>query len=366
MSGWPQIEFGHTGFDAAFTRGDVYAIAPDPARTAKRPLRIALAGAGGVAQAKWIPAIRRLQAMGEPVDIVAVADPRAEVAAKAAMLAGAEPRTEVAAMLDAARPDLLLVLAADVAHGPIAEAAIARGVPCLVEKPLAPDFAAARALVQRAEAAGVLLASVANKRFSPPYAMAKALIAEGRLKSAPTVFTGKFTLGYPYVDLLAGGTVHLFDLMLWLMGPVARLHARAVSNTAGIESAVISVSFVSGAIGTIMTSAAGLSFHPWERVEVFGRNAFLIVDDQRITTLFDDETGPAKSWAPAIPNTLLFDEAFGGYAGLLDNVLDAVRGLVPLAAPARDGADAVGLIAATRLSISEDRHVDVVGEGLVA
>jgi predicted dehydrogenase len=366
MSAWPQIDFGHTGIDAAFTRGDVYAVAPDPARSVKRPLRIAIAGAGGVAQAKWIPAVRRLQTMGEPVEVVAVADPRADVAAKAAMLAGAAPHTDAAAMLDAVRPDLLLALTADAGHVPVAEAAITRGVPCLIEKPLAPDFASAAALVQHAEDAGVLLAAVANKRFSPPYAMAKALVEAGHLKSAPTVFTGKFTLGYPYVDLLAGGTVHLFDLMLWLMGPVARLHARAVTNDAGIESAVISVAFASGAVGTIMTSAAGLSFHPWERVEVFGWNAFLVVDDQRSVTLHDDETGPAKSWAPAIPNTLMFDEAFGGYAGLLDNVLDAVRGLVPLAVPGRDGANAVGLIAATRRSVSEDREVDVVREGLVA
>ncbi len=304
--------------------------------------------------------------MGEPVEIVAVADPRAEVAAKAAMLAGASPHDDAGPMLDAIRPDLLLVLTADAGHVPVAEAAIARGVPCLVEKPLAPDFASAKALVKRAEDAGVLLAAVANKRFSPPYAMAKALIDAGHLNSAPTVFTGKFTLGYPYVDLLSGGTVHLFDLMLWLMGPVARLHARAVTNDAVIASAVISVAFASGAVGTIMTSAAGLSFHPWERVEVLGRNAFLVVDDQRSTTLHDDEAGPAKSWAPAIPNTLMFDEAFGGYAGLLDNVLDAVRGLAPLAVPARDGANAVGLIEATRRSVSEDREVDVVREGLVA
>jgi predicted dehydrogenase len=113
-----------------------------------------------------------------------------------------------------------------------------------------------------------------------------------------------------------------------------------------------------------MTSAAGLSFHPWERVEVFGRNAFLVVDDQRSVTLHDDETGPAKSWAPVIPNTLMFDEAFGGYAGLLENVLDAVRGLAHLAVPASQGAAAVGLIEAIRRSIAEDRDIDIAAEGL--
>ena len=362
---WPPVDFGHTGIDAAFTRGDVYAVSPDPARTAKRPLRIAIAGAGGVAQAKWIPAVRRLQTISEPVTIVAVADPRGDVAAKAAMLAGAEAYEDVAAMLDATRPDLLLVLTADAAHVAVAEAAIDRGIPCLIEKPLAPDFAAAGGLVRRAKAKGVLLAAVANKRFSPPYALAKALVMEGRLKAPPTVFTGKFTLGYPYVDLLAGGTVHLLDLMLWFMGPVARLHARGIERDGAIESAVVALGFTSGAIGTIMTSAAGLSFKPWERVEIFGRNAFLVVEDQWQTTLYDDEAGPAKSWAPVLPNTLMFDEAFGGYSGLLDNVLDAARGAAPLTAPAADGANAVGLIEAIRRSISENREVDVVSEGLV-
>ena len=111
--------------------------------------------------------------------------------------------------------------------------AIELGIPCLIEKPLARNFTEATDLVRNAEQAGVLLASVANKRFSPPYAMARALIDDGVLKSAPTVFTGKFTLGYPYVDLLEGGTVHLLDLVQWFMGPVSKLHARGIRRDDG-------------------------------------------------------------------------------------------------------------------------------------
>ena len=98
-----------------------------------------------------------------------------------------------------------------------------------------------------------------------------------------------------------------------------------------------------------------MSFKPWERVEIFGRNAFLVVEDQFELTLYDEETGPAKSWRPSIPNTLMFDESFGGYSGLLENVLDAVRGLAPLAATGRDGAAAVALIEAIRRSIEQRR-----------
>jgi predicted dehydrogenase len=365
VTGWPAIDFGHTGLAAAFGRGDVYAVGPDPARAGKRPLTVALAGAGGVARAKWIPAIRRLQAIGEPVTVAGVADPRAEAAGAAAALAGCGAFGDAGAMLEAVRPDLLLVLAADAAHVGLASQAIERGVPCLVEKPLARGFAEAVGLVRSAAAQGVLLAAVANKRFSPPYAMAKALIEAGALKGAPTVFSGKFTLGYPYVDLLEGGTVHLLDLALWLMGPVARLQARGIMREdGGLESAVATLGFASGAIGTVVTSAAALSFKPWERVEVFGRGAFVVVEDQLETTLYDEETGPAKSWRPAVPNTLMFDEAFGGYAPLLEHVLDAVRGLVPLGPTGADGAAAVGLIEAVRRSVADGRDIDIAAEGL--
>jgi myo-inositol 2-dehydrogenase/D-chiro-inositol 1-dehydrogenase len=361
---WPAIDFGHTSYAAAFTRGDVYGVKPEPARAAKRPLRLAIAGAGGVMQAKWLPAIRRLQTIGEPLAIAGVADADAAARDKAAMLTGVTAVADVPALLDT-KPDALLVLTSDAAHAQIARAAIDRGIPVLVEKPLSRDAGEAAALAAHAQTANVLLGAVANKRFSPPYAMAKALIDGGALESAPTVFTGKFTLGYPYVDLLEGGTVHLIDLMRWFMGPVARLSARAVRDAGRLQSAVVSVAFASGAIGTLMTSAAGLSFKPWERVEVFGRNAFLVVDDQLETTLYDEETGPAKSWKPVVPNTLMFDESFGGYTGLLDNFLDAVRGLVPLGATGADGAAAIGVIEAVRRSIASSSEIDLVSEGLM-
>jgi predicted dehydrogenase len=360
MSEWPDIAFGNTGLDAAFTRADVYDVADKPDRSAKRPLSVAIAGFGGVAQAKWLPAIRRLQTVGEPVSLVGVTEPDPARRMRATTLTGAPARATLDQLLVAERPDLLLVLAADVAHFELARTAIERGTACLVEKPLCPSADDADRLVRLAEEKGVLLAAVANKRFSPPYALARSLIDRGALKAPPTVFAGKFTLGYPYVDLLDGGTVHLLDLMRWFMGPIDRLHARGLGGPDGrLASAVVSLRFASNAIGTVMTSAAGLSFKPWERVEIFGRNAFLVVDDQHELTLYDDETGPAKSWRPVVPNTLTFDESFGGYAGQLENVLDALRGTAPLAVTGRDGAAAVRLIAAIRRSLTEAAEITV-------
>jgi predicted dehydrogenase len=367
MTPYPFLHYGHTGLDAAFERGDVYDVGHMPGRAAKRPLQVAIAGCGGVAQAKWIPAIRRLQTIGEPVTILGIVDPVTETRRKVGALCAAPAFESLTALLAFAMPDLVVVAAADAAHTPLAEEAIAAGIACLVEKPLARDHAVARRLVGLAEARGTLLAAVANKRFSPPYALAKNLIEGGHLKSPPRLFTGKFTLGYPDVDLLEAGTVHLLDLLLWFMGPADRLHARAVHVPDGrLQSVIASLAFRSGAIGTLMTSAAGLSFKPWERVEVFGANAFLVVDDQYELALYDDEAGPAKIWRPAVPNTLMFDESFGGYAGLLENLLDAIRGLETLASPARDGAAAIGLIEAIRRSLARQADIDLSSEGLAS
>ena len=360
MTTWPVIDYGHTSHAAAFGRSDVYGIRADPTRAAKRPLALGLIGCGGVAQAKWLPAIQRLRTISEPITVAGFVDPDAGTRAKVAALCPAPAFETTERLLEGGGIDLALVLSADDAHAPAARACIERGVAALVEKPLARSLAEARALCGLAERKGVLLASVANKRFSPPYALAHALIADGALKSGPRLFQGKFTLGYPYVDLLEGGTIHMLDLALWFMGPVRRLHAIGNLDADGrLESAVATLTFASGAVGVVTTSAAALSFKPWERVEIVGRHAMLTVEDQYELTLFDEETGPAKSWRPVVPNTLMFDESFGGYAGLLENVLDAVRGLAPLGATGRDGAAAVEVITAIYVSLETGTAVDL-------
>jgi predicted dehydrogenase len=357
---WPRIDYGHTAYDKAIVAGDVYGIRPDRERASKRPLAVAIVGCGGVAQAKWLPAIRYLATRGEPVAIAGLVDVEEAARDKVGALYAAPTYATLDELVAARRPDLVLVLTSDNAHVPVARAAIAAGIPVLVEKPLARSLADARELSAFAEGRGVLLASVANKRFSPPYATAHALVAKGRLKSPPTLFSGKFTLGYPYVDILEAGTIHLLDLMLWFMGPAASVSALGKFGATGrLESAVVNVAFASGAIGSVVTSAAAMSFKPWERVEIVGRNAMLVVEDQLELILHDEETGPSKLWRPAIPNTLLFDESFGGYTGLLENVLDAIRGIAPLAATGHDGVAAVALVEAIHRSIESGQAVTV-------
>ena len=199
--------------------------------------------------------------------------------------------------------------------------------------------------------------TVANKRFSPPYRRAKRFVDEGPVNN-PAMYAAKFNLGYDYViHMLEAGTIHVFDLTRYFMGDVARLHAVAVNKYGRnqgkypFDNAMISFEFASGSVGQLYTSCTAVSLKPWERVEVYGDKAWLAVEDQYELRLYDSEEGPAKSWRPVLPNTLLFDEEFGGFMGLIENFLQVIRGQDKPLVTGWDGHRAYELDVATLLSL---------------
>jgi predicted dehydrogenase len=94
-----------------------------------------------------------------------------------------------------------------------------------------------------------------------------------------------------------------------------------------------------------------------ERVEVYGDYAWLEVDDQYKLTFHDDETGPSKYWIPIFPNTLIFDEEFGGFMGMLENFIQAIRGAEKPLATGWDGYRAYELARASEISLARECEV---------
>jgi predicted dehydrogenase len=340
--------WAHLDRRALFERGDVYRVGFDDERAARARVRVALLGAGGVAQAKYLPALAQLRTRWEPVELVALStlDPRQ--GEKLSRIWGVPAYTDSHALLREHAPDAVLVTSSDAAHAELAVAACEAGAHALVEKPLAVTLEEAAAIVRAAEAADRVLLTTCNKRYSPPYAEARRLLTEGAVPR-PHLLAAKFVLGYRDVDLLPSGTVHVFDLVRFLLGDVRRVAATAAD--ASRESLVVTLELAGGAAASVVTSAAGLSLHPWERVEIFGDGAWLAVEDQATLTLHAAEYEPARVWAPVPPNTLTSAEEWGGYVGLLEAFLEAVRGGVQ--APRDDGYRALELVAATRRSLEE-------------
>lgn len=354
--------YGHTPYHKAFEQGDVYGVAYDEARAARKPIRLGMIGVGGVAQSKYFPAVARLRMIWEPVEIAAFAEPRTEHAQKVQSIYGGAVYADVQQMLADEALDGVIVASPDHLHQEHTLAALEAGLPALVEKPIARSLVDARRMCEAADARGLALMAVANKRYSPPYRRAKQVIERGAVQN-PALIVGKFNLGYPYVDLFESGTIHLFDLALYLMGAATSVSAVGVIKYGKnlrkypVDNAAVALEFQSGAVGSLTTSSSALSFKPWERVEVYGDRAWLAVEDQYELIVYADEQGGARSWKPVVPNTLLFDEEFGGYMGIVENFAQAIRGGEAPLVTGWDGYRAYELLAATQLSLIERGRV---------
>lgn len=349
--------YGYTPPRKAFDQMDVYGVGFDEEKAARRKIRLLIIGMGGVAQSKYVPAVNRLRTLWEPVELAAFAEPREDQGRKVQELTHARWYRDYWQMLTEEDAAGVLVLSPDDKHTEHVIACLESGRHVVVEKPICRSLADAEKMCRLAEEKRLTLMTVATMRYSPPYRRAKGFIDSGPVFN-PALFVGKFNLGYTYVELLESGTIHLFDLTRHFMGDVSSVSTRAVNRYGRgpshypLDNLIASLEFKSGAIGSLYSSASALSFKPWVRVEVYADHAWLSVEDQHELLLYDSEEGPAKSWKPVVTNTLLFDEEFGGFMGLLDNFLQVIRGAEKPLVTGWDGYRALELGIACHLSLS--------------
>lgn len=157
----------------------------------------------------------------------------------------------------------------------------------------------------------------------------------------------------------------MFDLARYFMGDVVQVHAVGVNKyhhsklNYPVDSVVSTFEFTSGSVGTSYTSSTALSLKPWERIEIYGDKNWLAVEDQNELILYDSEEGPTKSWKPVVPNTLIFDEEFSGFMGLVENFVETIRGKEKPLVTGWDGYYAYELLVATQLSLYHKETVKI-------
>lgn len=174
---------------------------------------------------------------------------------------------DVGDMLDRTRPDLLDIVVPPVAHQALLEEAARRGINVICQKPLGGTLETARAMVERAEAAGIAFAVHENFRFQPWYREARRVMAEGRLGEVTNVSfrlrpgDGQGPRAYldrqPYFQtmkrfLIHETAIHLIDSFRYLMGEVRGVYAqlRQVNPAiAGEDAGYLVFTFASGATG---------------------------------------------------------------------------------------------------------------------
>ena len=257
---------------------------------ASRRLRHAVVGAGANVFNMHRPALTL-----PTVELVGVADVNREVAEQRAEELGCPAFTDHRAMLDQARPDVVVVMTPHPFHARIAIDALEAGAHVLCEKSMAVHVGEADAMVDAAERSGRLLAINLQFRHRPEVRAAKRLIDEGRLGQLQRIdVSAIWTRAGVYYTLApwrgtwkgeGGGVLmnqapHHLDLLAHLMGMPARLVAWTRTRLHQIEAedtAHAMLEWSNGALGSVHISTAEAD--DGERIEVLGTAGRLVLEN---------------------------------------------------------------------------------------
>ena len=178
-------------------------------------------------------------------------------------------------LLDRGDARAVIVATPNHTHADLGVACIERGLPVLVEKPVADTVADATRLCEAAEAACVPLMVGHQRRHNPILRQARALVAQGAL-GQPVSATVMATWLKPddyfqaaWRRAQGGGPVlinmiHDIDLLRFLLGEVVSVQAQTSNRVRGFEvedTATAMLRFDSGALATLVVSDATVA--PW-------------------------------------------------------------------------------------------------------
>ncbi|MDT0386783.1 Gfo/Idh/MocA family protein [Streptomyces dubilierae] len=244
--------------------------------------RVAVVGTGAIVGDSHLPALR---AHSDRVELVAAVDVDRERLDAFRASAGERVAgyTSVDAMLDAERPDLVLIGTPPSLHRDQTVAALKAGAWVLCEKPLTLSLAEYDAIAAAEEASGAYAAVVFQHRYGSGAVHARQLITSGEL-GAPLVAHCQTTwhrdaayYGVPWRGKWAsegggptmGHGIHQYDLMLHLLGEweeIRAMAARLVHDTESEDVSTALVRFRSGALATVVNSV--LSPHEVSRIRI--------------------------------------------------------------------------------------------------
>jgi predicted dehydrogenase len=224
-----------------------------------RSLRVAAAGTGYFSRFQYRAWLRMPE-----VELVGICNRTLARAEGFAGEFGGRAFSEVDAMLDATRPDLLDIVTPPETHLAAIRAAAARGIDVICQKPFCQDLAEAEQAVAIAEAAGIALVVHENFRFQPWHREVKRLLGEDRLGA---VYQATFRLRpgdgrgeRAYLDrqptfqrmprfLVHETAIHLIDVFRFYFGEAASVYAtlrRLNPAIAGEDAGLIVLGMANG------------------------------------------------------------------------------------------------------------------------
>ncbi len=346
-------------------------ISQEPAGDRRRS--IGLIGTGNISQTH----ARAARLAG--ISIAAVFGRTAESAGRFAASYGGAPYSNLEAFL--AHPGMTAVVIGTPSgtHADYGVAAAAKGLHVLVEKPIEISTERAAALIDAADRSGVKVGVCYQDRVAPDLRAVRDFVAGGRLGRLisargivnwyrrPEYYTGSSWRGSRQLDgggALMNQGIHTVDLLLWLLGPIARVSGHVATRFHDIEvedTAAAVLEFASGAVGVLEASTASYPGYP-RRVELTGAGGTLTIEQNRLVGVdlrdkTDLQSSGAIDGSPGATSPVVSDAT--GHRVLLDDFFEAIAEDRAPCCDGREGRRSVAVVEAIYRSAREGAAVDV-------
>ncbi len=253
-------------------------------------------------------------------------------------------------------------------HAVMIEEAAAAGKHIFCEKPVARTLDVVDQALDGVRQAGVKLQIGFNRRFDANFARVRRAIASGEIGEPHLLHIISRDPGPPPIEYVkvSGGlfldmTIHDFDMARFLIGEdVEEVYAAgavrvdpAIGAAGDLDTALITLKFVGGALGVIDNSRRAVYGYD-QRVEVLGSGGGASVSNNHPNTAVISD---AQQVRRDLPLNFFMDRYLDSFLAEMVAFVDAVLDDAPLPVTGQDGRAAAALAIAARRSYEEGRPV---------
>lgn len=245
--------------------------------------------------------------------------------------------------------DLVVIASSNVAHLPQTRAALERGIPTVVDKPMGRTVAEVEEMIELSQSKNTLLTTFFNRRWDSDSLTIKKLLSTGEL-GQPFRFDGRFERYRPERNLASwrenlspedgGGLLldlqsHLISTALDYFGPAQVVSASVRSIRGGADDDV-TVTLKHDAGVDSYLAASAISGAPGPRVRLLGSQGALVINelDPQEDALRRGEIPHGGQWSIPMTNTAMIhrgeevsivESVSGNYAAFYTLVKEAIE-----------------------------------------
>lgn len=305
------------------------------------------------------------------VEVVAIADPNVDAAKELAeQLHVSAYYEDYRKILDDKSIDAVAICSSTDTHARFMTEAAEAGKHIFCEKPVDHSLEKIDKALVAVKKAGVKCQIGFNRRFDPNFKKVRQMVNEGKVGEVQILrITSRDPAPPPvsYVKVSGGMfldmTIHDFDMARYLSGSeVVEVFAAGgvmvdpgIGEAGDIDTAVITLKFANGAIGTIDNCRKAVYGYD-QRVEVFGSKGMVAVANNTAnSSVYSNEEGVVSEK----PLYFFLERYMDSFIAEMTDFIEAVREDKPTPVNALDGRKPVVIAMAANKSLRENRPVNL-------